>query len=118
MKTYDTLIAADIYRDGGSLEARFRLADGEFVSLWLSVLPWDTPANKAYGALKVSTDADGAEAGRVVLVGSEEERQILASLRDFLRAPKVDVPFAHRTDSASFIEKVTWLSDEIPRRRK
>ena len=118
MKTYQTLIAADIYRDGGSLEARFRLADGAFESLWLSVLPWDAPAQKAYGALKLSADADGAENGRVVPVDSEEEREILARLREFLRAPQVDVPFAHRGDSASFIEKATWLSDEIPRRRK
>src|SRR5262245_26772684 len=108
MEAYDTLIAADIYRDGGSLEARFRLADGSFESLWLSVLPWDTPAQKKYGALKVSSVADGAENGRVVPAGSEEERDILVRLRDFLRSPKVDVPFAHRTDSESFVEKVVW----------
>lgn len=118
MSAYDTLIAADIFRDGGSLEARFRLADGTFQSLWLSILPWDTPAEKTYGALRVSADAEGAKNGRLIPVGSEEEGAILAGLRDFLRAPKVDVPFAHRTDSAAFIEKVTWLLDEIPRRRK
>ena len=118
MKTYDTLIAADIYRDGGSLEARFRLADGAFESLWLSVLPWDSPKEKAYGPLKVSADADGAQNGIAIPVGSEEEREILARLRDFLRAPKVEVPFAHRTDCAYFIEKAARLSDEIPRRVK
>lgn len=118
MRAYDTLIGADIYRDGGSLEARFRLADGTFESLWLSVLPWDTPAQKAYGALKVSADANGAERGRVIAIATEEEREILTGLLSFLRAPKVDIPASPYTDRESCIEKVIWISAEIPRRKK
>ncbi len=117
MKSYDTLIAAEIYRDGGSLEAQFRLADGTFESLWLSVLPWDSPAQKAYGALKLSADANGAENGRVIAMGSGEEREILARLPDFLREPKVEIPMSAYTDRESSIQKVKWLSVEIPRRR-
>jgi len=118
MKIYVSLIAAEIYRDGGSLEARFRLSDGGFESIWLSIIPWDTPAEKAYGPLKVSADAEGAENCRMISIGSEEEREVIARLRDFLRAPKVDVPFAHRSDNALLLQKVAWLADEIPRRQK
>ena len=69
MKIYDKLIAAEIYRDGGSLEARFRFADGGFESLWLSVLPWDTPAQIAYGDLRVAFDSEGAELSLVSMGG-------------------------------------------------
>ena len=39
MRKYDTLISADIYRDGGSLEARFVRNDGRFETVRLKARP-------------------------------------------------------------------------------
>jgi hypothetical protein len=115
---YVTLVASDIYRDGGSLEARFRCDDGSFESLWLQARPIDRSYQRfAHTELKVASSADGAKNGKSLLRGSTEEEAVLARLRSFMMSPKVDVPFSHRTPVDHHLEKVTALIDAIPNRK-
>ena len=59
-----TLVACEIYRDGGSLGAVFNVQEG-FESLFLRTEPWDHPDDATFGSLWVSNgeipDTHGVE---------------------------------------------------------
>lgn len=116
MKSYQELVTADIYRDGGSLKAIFRLDDGTFESLWLSVLPWDSPADISYGDLRIRPDADGAVGGQLVSKGSKEEGEILDGLASFLQRPKINQSLSHAAEDELMLDYVRRMLDEIPKR--
>ncbi len=80
------LLATDIARDGGSLAAFFKKRDGEILSLWLQVGPWDEPlAARWYRELLVSNQMD-PENGHLIRRGSIEETELFADLDRFLSA--------------------------------
>ncbi len=117
--TYAKLVAADIYRDGGSLEARFQCDDGRFESLWLAAKPEDRSYEKfVHGRFMISADAESAENGRIVGKGTPEEEEILARLTAFMEAPHVDVPFSHQTPRDYYLQKVADLIAAIPNRKE
>ena len=116
--TYVTLIAADIYRDGGSLEARFRCDDGSFESVWLQAKPENRSFERfVHADLRVASSADGAQAGRTLSKGSQEEGAVVAKLRSFMLTPEVDVPFSHRAPVDYYLERVRALISAIPHRQ-
>lgn len=116
---YQTLIAADIYRDGGSLEARFQCEGGGFESIWLAAKPEDRSYTRfVHGDLRISTSAEGAQTGRVVAMGSQEEAEILTRLISFMQSPKVDVPFSERTPIDYYLHTVADLITAIPNRKE
>ncbi len=117
MKTYTTLIAADLYRDGGSIGIGFRCADGTFESIWLRAVPIEKDFSRfAHGPLKISQSAEGAEDGVYVPRRSEIEAEIAARITRFMAEPKVDVPFAHKTEVTEHLRLVTRLLEAIPNR--
>jgi hypothetical protein len=117
MRHYSKLVGADIYRDGGSLEAKFICSDGTHETLWLMVNPdWIKGHTSRYSRLEVYTDFDRQSPSRLVEIGSELEKEIIAALREFLINPIVDVPFAHRTPEEHFLEHVRDLLSHIPNR--
>lgn len=118
IKSYDVLIAAAIYRDGGSLEARFRFSDGTFESLWLGVIPWDHPAQISYGPLKQADNETGAEHGRVIEKKSPDDQRIVATIRAFLEQLKLDIAHRYHEEESHFIEIVVSLLKEISLRLK
>ncbi len=117
MQRYSKLVGADIYRDGGSLEAKFVRGDGAFETLWLQVHPdWIKGQGVHYSRLEVYDDLERRVTPRIVEIGSETEKDIVAGLREFLGNAVVDVPFAHRTPKEHFLEHVRHLLSAIPRR--
>jgi hypothetical protein len=119
MRRYSKLVGADIYRDGGSLEARFVRGDGAFETLWLQVHPDVLRGHSlCYSRLQIYDDLERQTAPGVVELGSETERDILVGLREFLDAPVVDVPFAHGRPKHHFLDYVRDLLLHIPRRRQ
>lgn len=70
----------DILRDGGSYGAVLRSTEGEVVSLFLEVLPWDHPRDIAYGALFLSPGDRPEAMVQRLEPGSGEERRWLNAL--------------------------------------
>jgi hypothetical protein len=117
MKTYTTLIAADIYRDGGSIGLGFRCADGTFESIWLRAVPIEKDFSRfAHGPLKISQSAEGAEDGVYVPRKSEIETEVVARITQFMTAPKVDIPISPKTEVTEHLQLVTRLLEAIPHR--
>ena len=115
---YVKLIAADVYRDGGSLEACFLCDGGTFESIWLQARPEDRSFKRfVHTDLRVSSTAEGAQRGRAVDKGSPEEADIITRLQSFMMSPTVDVPFSHRTPADYHLEKVAALVVAIPHRK-
>jgi hypothetical protein len=116
---YETLITAEIYRDGGSLEARFECKGGGFESIWLAAKPEDRSYMRfVHGDLRISPSADGAQTGRVVAVRSPEEAEVLTRLTSFMQSPKVNVPFSERTPIDYYLQTVASLITAIPNRKE
>ena len=117
MRRYSKLVGADIYRDGGSLAAKFVRSDGAFETLWLQVHPdWIKGQGARYSRLEVYRDLERRTAPEVVGLGSETERDIVASLQELLRDPVVDVPFADGKPKEHFLKYVRDLLLHIPKR--
>jgi len=68
------VIDCDIYRDGGSYGACLE-HDGEAISVFLQVEPWDHPRDKQYGSLFVSNGKDPDAKEREIRTGSLDEQQ-------------------------------------------
>ena len=116
--TYETLITADIYRDGGSMDARFECEGGRFESLWLGAKPEDRSYTRFVpGKLRISPGADGARTGREVAIGSPEETEVLTRLTAFMQSPRVNAPFGERTPIDYYLQKVAALITAIPNRK-
>jgi GNAT superfamily N-acetyltransferase len=117
MTSYKTLVAADIYRDGGSLEVRFECADGTHETIWLQA-----SVDPDFGVRYIHTDllifADANRQGVFCSIEKESaaEDAVLDALMRFLRYPKVAVPFSHRTPDAHYLETVEMLIKAIPNR--
>jgi hypothetical protein len=77
---------------------------------------WTKAGCPRYSRLEVYADLDGQSPARLVEVGSESEKEIIAALREFLISPIVDVPFVHRTPEEHFLEHVRELLLHIPNR--
>jgi hypothetical protein len=111
---YKALVAADIYRDGGSIEVRFACQNGSFETIWLRVD--DTPAGIfVHSDLLVTSDVNGAEPRRLGKNSAEEEA-LLTALEEFLQRPKIDVPFVRRTEDPHYLEILEKLLRSIPER--
>jgi len=117
MHRYSKLVGADIYRDGGSLEAKFLRSDGACETLWLQIHPdWLRSHCLHYSRLQIYGDFERRTVPEVVELGSETEREIVAGLHEFLGDPVVDVPFAHSKPKEHFLKYVRDLLLHIPRR--
>lgn len=69
------LIFCDIYRDGGSLGAVLRQADGS-VSLFLEIEPWDQPSeSRVYGSLWVAEGEIPSRKGVKLEPASQDEKK-------------------------------------------
>jgi hypothetical protein len=75
-----TLVAADIWRDGGSLSAVVLQDNGESISYWLQTTSWNHPREAAHSNLFVSPGSNPELLQRKVEIRSEEERQLLELL--------------------------------------
>lgn len=112
-RTYQALVAADIYRDGGSIEVRFSCSDGTPETIWLRVD--DTAAGIfVHTDLLVSSETGGES--RRVAKHSPEEEALLAALERFLQRPKVEVPFVRRTEDHHYLAILEKLASSIPDR--
>ncbi len=81
------LIDAEIYRDGGSYEARFQTDDGEPYTVWLQAFAARTQSRPRHQWLfEYRADQRPADAVPVVS-GSQQEHELLARLDAFLLAP-------------------------------
>jgi hypothetical protein len=117
MTSYKILVAADVYRDGGSLEVRFACADGSFETIWLqAALEPQFGLNYIYSDLLIFADAYRQGPSRCIAKDSPEEDALLAALNDFMRAPKVNVPFSHQTADEEHLGTVETLIANIPNR--
>jgi hypothetical protein len=117
MRKYDTLISADIYREGGSLEARFVRNDGRFETVRLKARPESRQMDRfIYVELLLFDNADAEGEAKAIVKSSTEELEIIAALREFLDHPKIDIPFAHSTPKKNFLRVVESLVSCIPGR--
>lgn len=117
IRVYRTLVSADTYRDGGSLEVRFACADGSFETIWLqAALDPEFGVRYVHTDLSVYADASRQEGGRRIAKNSFEEEAIVSAMLRFLRNPKVDVPFSHRTPDEHYLKTVEALIESIPNR--
>ena len=115
-RTYQALVAADVYRDGGSIEVRFACSNGVDETIWLKV--GDSPEGIfVHTDLLVSADANGALPPENLPKDSPEEHALLAALNRFLGRPKVDVPFVRRTEDYRYLAILEKLVSAIPGRR-
>lgn len=115
--SYKTLVAADVYRDGGSLEARFQCADGSFETIWLQAsLDPEFGVRYIHTDLMIFADANREGAFQRIEKESPEEDALLDALHRFLRAPKVTVPFSHRTPDEHYLRTIETLIESIPNR--
>jgi hypothetical protein len=115
---YKTLVGADIYRDGGSLEVKFVCCNGEFETLWLQAAP-ESPNSRQliHDRLLVFSDLERQVDPVLIERDSSEETCILDSLKLFVSESTVDVPFAHRTPDQVYLGTVNDLIEAIPRRK-
>lgn len=116
MRVYKTLIAADRYRDGGSLEARFICADGSSETVWLQAAESPDGLIFVHKELSLYADADRQTPPQRIAKNSKEEDLLLAALEKFLRQPHVNVPFARGTPDENFLQTVEALVTSIPNR--
>jgi serine phosphatase RsbU (regulator of sigma subunit) len=116
MRVYKTLIAADRYRDGGSLEARFICADGTLETIWLQAAESPDGLIFIHTDLSLYADADRQSAPQRITKGSKEEDLLLSALEKFLRHPHVNVPFSRGTSDESYLKTVEDLVASIPER--
>lgn len=116
-RTYHTLVGADIYRDGGSLEARFILGDGRHETLWLQAAPGSPREHQVvHSTLQFYANLDREGVPTKVEPNSSEEDSILAAIETFLESPNVDVPFAHKTPKEYYLGRLRELATGIPNR--
>lgn len=115
-RCYRTLVGADIHRDGGSLEATFALANGQFETLWLRAAK-GSPCNHQviHSFLLVYPDADRTAPSIQIEPNSPEEKSILAAIELFLANPSVNVLFS-QTPASYCLEKLRDLASAIPKR--
>jgi hypothetical protein len=116
-RIYHTLLGADMYRDGGSLEASFILGDGRHETLWLQAAP-ESPRDHqvVHSTLQFYANLDREGVPTKVEPNSSEEGSILAAIEAFLASPNVDVPFAHKTPNEYYLERLRELASGIPNR--
>ncbi|RYD72211.1 MAG: hypothetical protein EOP84_23525 [Verrucomicrobiaceae bacterium] len=116
-RRYHTLIGADIYRDGGSLEARFVLADGQFETLWLQTAPGSPCGDQVtHSFLLVYSDVERVAPPIRIEPNSREEDQIRAAIETFLANPNVSVPFSHQTPDDYYLGRLKEMALAIPAR--
>jgi hypothetical protein len=116
MPVYKTLVAADTYRDGGSLEACFACADGTFETIWLQAAESPNGLVFVHTDLLVYADANRQGPARCIAKESKEEDALIIALEKFLRHPKVNVPFSRSTPDEEFLRVVDALITSIPLR--
>ena len=106
-----------MYRDGGSLEARFVLEDGRFETLWLEAAPGSPRGHQVvHSTLQFYANLDREGIPTRVEPNSPEEGSILAAIEAFLGTPDVDVPFAHKTPKEYYLGRLRELATGIPNR--
>ena len=116
-RRYSTLVGTEIYRDGGSLEAKFVLPDGRMETLWLQAASnFPRGHHLIHSVLLVYPNADREGSPTVIVPNSDEEKEIITAIELFLANPRVNVPFAHRTSDESFLDKLRQMALCIPNR--
>lgn len=114
---YRTLVGADIYRDGGSLEANFILANGRTETLWLQAASNSPQEHQlVHSVLLVYPNVEREGPPTVILPNSAEEKEILTAIELFLADASVNIPFAHRTPDEFFLAKLRQMELCIPKR--
>lgn len=116
MRVYKTLIAADRYRDGGSLEARFICGDGTSETIWLQAAESPDGLVFVHTELALYADADRQSPPQPIAKGSKEEDSILSALEKFLQHPHVNIPFSRGTPDELYLNTVEALVVSIPQR--
>ena len=108
------LQSADIYRDGGSLTVDFLRSDGGPLSILLEVTRVPAPGEqRCFGHLHVGSEIQSAcEPSSIVSKGSDQERELISALDEWLANPKVS---RHATPSA--LSRVRELRAHIHERR-
>lgn len=106
-----------MYRDGGSLEARFVLKDGRFETLWLQSAPGSPRDNQIiHSTLQFYPNLDRSGVPTRVEPNSAEESSILAAIDAFLVTPEVDVPSEHKSPEDYYLDRLRELATCIPNR--
>ena len=115
------LVSAAIYRDGGSLDARFQSDKGDLICYWIQAVPRiDRDSREIVGftkgPLRFSRNSKGAKSGQIV--DSERESDIAKELRAFLKHPKFDNPISHEADPKKYLRYVEMMASAIEGRIK
>jgi hypothetical protein len=112
---YRTLVSADTYRDGDSLEARFACAEGSFEMVWLpAALDPQFGVRYVHTDLAIHADANRQEPARTIAKNPFEEEAVVIAMLRFLRNPSVAVPFSHRTPDEHYWGRSRRCSPVFP----
>lgn len=96
---FQSLLSANVYRDGGSIEAVFRTVGGsiEAICLKANILALDGIGKRYSDAYWFRNESDphrpfidSLKAGPLVEPGSDTEKTLLAELKSFLQNPVVE----------------------------
>lgn len=114
---YQTLVGADIHRDGGSLEARFLLANGQSETLWLQAAPGSPREHQVIHSIFFDyPDLERAASPVRIEPNSSEEDRIRAAIEAFLADPDVRVSFSCNTPDDYHLGRLRQLALAIPLR--
>jgi len=109
MLTLTRLTLVEIYRDGGSYEARFDTADGAGLGLWLQRSSSPDAHGLHHRWLYAYQGHERPANAVPVITGSAEERQLLGALDTFIAERDTD-------DPDSEIQHLKEMIDYIRRR--
>ncbi|GLH81302.1 hypothetical protein SSBR45G_62110 [Bradyrhizobium sp. SSBR45G] len=78
------LMSVDVFRDGGSYEARFATKDGRLMALWLQRSAMPDADGMHHRELFLHEDGGFTPHPRLLTTGSREEQDLLQRLADFV----------------------------------
>jgi len=110
------LTSVDIFRDGGSYEACFRLFDGTRFVVHLEAHPYSpSDGELRHARLFAYVGRDMPSDVKPIPKGSDAERELLLSISTFIEASKV-VSNSPRSNSKEALERLKELAFYIPLR--
>ncbi|WP_316182924.1 hypothetical protein [Bradyrhizobium sp. SZCCHNRI1009] len=104
------LISVEIFRDGGSYEARFETEDGSLVALWLQRSAMPDAAGLHHRELFVHDDRQPVAGPQPLTTGSREEQDLLHRLSAFV------VSQADRSGDTGVLARLRQMIAYIERR--
>ncbi|WP_257167859.1 hypothetical protein [Bradyrhizobium sp. SRS-191] len=84
------LISVNVFRDGGSYEARFATDDGRLIALWLQRSAMPDAAGLHHRELFLYEEGSAVPDPRLLITGSSEEQDLLQRLTEVIARPRQD----------------------------